>query len=421
VTHRLRFFQRHHLNTLIYLGVSVIGKAASLLLIPLYTSRLSRSDYGDYGLCQTLFWIVPTVLTLSLSAALGRFFFDDVDPVQRAHKVGGIASVIVALAVGGGLVGELFVDIVRPHAGALGPAHLRMVVWICALTAVNEIPAVYLRMSERAFAYALFNLSSFAITLGTTAYLMISRNLGLLGLLGGMATAQIVTGLFSFGFVRSLRPQPTRSLIRQALHYSVPFIPHVVGTSLMVGVDRWALDLFHLHDDLGLYTLAMQLTVPISLAVNAWNEASSPRFLAVWRDGGYPAARRALPRITAGFILCGVGALLFILFALPLLRFFVADRFRAAFVLVPWIGLSLVVGALFSAFINVLFLRKNTRLIPILTLSSVVVNVLLNLLFVPRLGVWGAVLATGLAFAFRSALMLRFALRELRRDEPAAA
>ncbi|MCU1276875.1 MAG: hypothetical protein JWM53_421, partial [bacterium] len=142
---------------------------------------------------------------------------------------------------------------------------------------------------------------------------------------------------------------------------------------------------------------------------------------AVWRDGGYPAARRALPRITAGFIACGLGALIFILCALPLLRYIVADRFRGAFVLVPWIGLSLVVGALFSAFINVLFLRKNTKLIPILTIASVVVNVLLNLLFVPRLGVWGAVLATGLAFAFRSALMLRFALIELRRDEPTAA
>ncbi|MCU1278787.1 MAG: hypothetical protein JWM53_2333, partial [bacterium] len=279
----MRFFQRHHLNTLIYLGVSVIGKGASLLLIPLYTSRLTRSDYGDYGLCQTLFWIVPTVLTLSLSAALGRFFFDDVDPERRARKVGGIAAVIVALAVGGGLVGELLVDVVRPHAGALGPGHLRMVVWICALTAVNEIPAVYLRMSERALAFAVFNLTVFGVTFGTTAYLMLGRNLGLLGLLGGMATAQVVAGLFTIFFVLSLRPQPTRTLIREALHYSVPFIPHVVGTSLMVGVDRWALDLFHLHDDLGLYTLAMQLTVPISLAVSAWNEASSPRFLAVWR------------------------------------------------------------------------------------------------------------------------------------------
>ena len=197
----MRFLQRHHLNTLIYLGVSVIGKGASLLLIPLYTSRLSRSDYGDYGLCQTLFWIVPTVLTLSLTAAVGRFFFDDVDPDRRASKVGGIASVVVALAFGGGLVGELFVDMVHPHVGALGPAHLRMVVWICALTAVNEIPAVYLRMAERALAYAVFNLSMFGVTLGATAYLMMNRNLGLRGLLGGMAAAHIAAGLFTLFFV----------------------------------------------------------------------------------------------------------------------------------------------------------------------------------------------------------------------------
>jgi O-antigen/teichoic acid export membrane protein len=216
-----------------------------------------------------------------------------------------------------------------------------------------------------------------------------------------------------------LRPQPSRALTREALHYSVPFIPHMIGNSLMVGVDRWALDFYHLRDDLGLYTLATQLTVPIPLATNAWNEASSPRFLAAWRDGGYPAARRSLPRIAAGFIACGGGALLLILGALPLLHYFVSDRFRPAFALVPWIGLSLIVGALFSAFINVLSLRKNTRLIPVLTMISVAVNLALNMLLVPRFGVWGAILATGLAFAFRSGVMLRFALVELERGAAA--
>jgi O-antigen/teichoic acid export membrane protein len=418
----LGLLRPHHRNTLIYLGVSVLSRGASILLIPLYTSRLTPAEYGDYGLCQTLFWLAPPIVTLSLINAVGRFFFDDVDPAARARKIGRIATSMIALSLAAGLVGELIVELFRPNVGALTPTHLRLVVLICVMMPLTEIPAIYFRMSERAFAYAAYNLGLFAITATTTAYLMLAHDLGLTGLLGGSAAAQVAGGLFACGFVWSLGGRwPPRTLFVEAVKYSVPFIPHMIGNSLMVGVDRWALEYFGLRSGLGLYTLATQLTMPIQLATAAWNEASSPRFLATWRDGGYPAARRALPRIVAGFVATGGGALIAILAALPLLRYFVGERFQGAFHLVPWIGLSLVVGTLFSAFINVLFLRKNTRIIPVLTLTSVAVNVALNFVLVPRYGVYGTILATGLAFTFRSGLMLRFALRELERSDAGTA
>ena len=56
----LRQLEVNHRYT--YAGVSI-------LLIPIYTSRLSRVEYGDYGLCQTLYWIVPSLMSLGLSAA----------------------------------------------------------------------------------------------------------------------------------------------------------------------------------------------------------------------------------------------------------------------------------------------------------------------------------------------------------------
>jgi len=189
----------------------------------------------------------------------------------------------------------------------------------------------------------------------------------------------------------------------------------MIGNALMSGVDRWALELNGVHDGLGLFTLASQLTVPVQLATTAWNEASSPRFLAAWRDGGDPAARRALPRVVLGFAIAGFGALVALLLAIPLISLLVGKRFQAALPLVPWIGISLAMGAFFSAFINVLFLRKTTRIIPVLTIACVLANVALNSVLVPRWGVHGAILATGLAYTFRSGLMFIFAMRSLYR------
>lgn len=413
--------KRHHWNTFVYLSVSVLSKGLSVLLIPLYTTRLSPAEYGTYGFCQTFFWIAPPLISMALASALARFFFDDRDRHVRDRTVGVIAITMIALCLASGIVAETAIDLFPGlHLGTLSRTQLRIVVWICALTPITEIPMTYYRANESSVRFAAYSLSISIIAAGATLYFMLARNLGLNGLLGGLVVGQIAGSLFAVVFVmNTLSPAFDGKLIRQALSYSIPFIPHMVGNSLLVGVDRWALEHYKLQDGLGLYTLATQLTLPITLAASAWNEASSPRFLAAWRDGGDAAARSALRGVVIGFTITGFGTLALLCAGLPVIRFFVGARFQAAFPLVPWIGLTLVIGTYFSAFVNVLMLRKTTRLVPVLTFSAVAVNILLNIVLVSRFAVVGAIIATGVAYAVRSGILLIFALRALHRP-PAA-
>jgi O-antigen/teichoic acid export membrane protein len=389
-------------------------------LIPLYTSRLTPAEYGSYGLALTLYSFAPPFVSLALGTAIARFYFDYHDVRERNRAMGALGIAIIMLAAAFAILSELALDLSHiDHFANFSRPQLRLILWSCACIPVAEVPSLLFRAGERAGAYAAINLGSVAVTASTTAYLMLARDAGLTGMLTGMFAGQFVVAIYGILFITvGLRPRWSRGLLRSAIVYSVPFIPHLIGNALMVGADRWALEWFGFQDGLGLYTLATQLTSPISMATQAWNEATSPRFLAAWREGGDQAARATLPKITAGFVVCGGGVLLAIVIGLPIARYFIGARFQAAFPLVPWVGLSLVVGSLFSAFINVLFLRKTTRIIPVLTFASVIVNAALNLVLVPRLGVPGAILATGIAYTFRSGIMLSFALRALR---PAAA
>jgi O-antigen/teichoic acid export membrane protein len=418
----MRPIRRHHANTVIYLAVSVASKGVSVLLIPTYTSHLSRADYAAYGLAQTIVWIAPALMSLALSNALSRFYFDHTDAEPRDRVMGSIAVAIIASALGTALLAQAIVQILpKSPVSVLSKPQLTCVLWTCAAAPVAEISMSYFRVSERAGRFAAVNLGGFALTVATTLYMMVLRNRGLDGLLYGMLAGQLGPAAFSIYFTwRALRPKLDWSLFVEAARYSIPFIPHMVGNALMIGVDRWALEYYAMRDDLGLYTLATQLSMPVMLATSAWNEASSPRFIAAWRDGGEPAARKALPRVIFGFLLSGFVALVAILVAMPILRRFVGARFQGAFPLVPWVGLSWIIGTLFSAFVNVLTLRKTSRIIPVLTFASVVVNVLLNFALVPRWGVYGAILATGLAFAFRNLILFRFSMRALAIPTPPA-
>ncbi len=408
--------ERHHVNTVIYLASSLLSKAASIFLIPLYTSRLTPSEYAAYGLCQTLYWIVPPLVTGSLHAALGRFYFDEQDPDRRDGKVGFLAYAIGAAAVASGLVYELVALFSPPiEIAGLDQTTLHVVAWTCVALPIAEIATSYFRSAEMAGRYAAASLSVFAVTVGSIAYLMLVRSMGLRGLLVGMLLGQTTGALFSLGFlVFKIRPRRSPGLLSSALRYSLPLIPHLIGTSLMSGADRWMLEYYGLRHELGLYTLAVQLTVPVSLVVSAWHEASSPRLLAAYRDRGVDGLTAFLPRIAAGFAILGAGSLVLIVAATPLLRLLVGARFEPGLPLIPWVGLGLVVGFLQLPFLNVLYVQKRTRLIPALTLSAVAVNVVLNSVLIPSFGVYGAILATGLAFAFRSILMFEIARRAIR-------
>jgi O-antigen/teichoic acid export membrane protein len=410
------FTRKPFINTAIYFAVSVLSRAASLLLIPLYTARLTPSEYGSYGLALSILAIAPSLITLAGTSAIARFFFDSKDPKTRDSTVGALTAAVITLSLGGATIAAL-----ASHAlgwqgwGGLTRHHFDILFAIGASQSIAEVPAIYYRALEDAWSYAAFAITTFATTASTTLYTMVKLGLGLegmlIGLLAGQALGALITG---YMLLTRLRPTFEPGLLRRAFGYSLPLVPHTIGNALMIGVDRWALESFGFRHELGLYTLATQLTSAVPIATNAWNEASSPNFLAAWRDRGVAGARIAFRRIVAGFVVTGGGTLLLTICAFPLLGFFVGDRFHPAFTLVPAIGLSLVIGGLFSAFINVLFYRKQTSLIPLLTLTSVVVNAALNFVFVPRWHVWGAIIATGLALAFRSAVMMLFALRGLR-------
>src|SRR5262249_44016629 len=128
------------------------------------------------------------------------------------------------------------------------------------------------------------------------------------------------------------------------------------------------------------------------------------------------AARRALWRVVAGFAILGALALVGVMCLLPILKYIVGKNFQPAFGVGPFVGVNLLAGMFFSAFVKVLFVSKRTRLIPVLTSICALTAIALNATLVPRFGLYGALASTGLAFGLRSALMARFALKALKND-----
>jgi len=158
----------------------------------------------------------------------------------------------------------------------------------------------------------------------------------------------------------------------------------------------------------GLYAIANKLASMVYVAM-------SPVWAAWWpialEMAGRPEAPRQFARIfeyflAAGFMLAlGVG-----LFAPEILQVFARDVYvPAAPYALALLAYNGPIGFAF-AFLQVgLISRKRTGLTSLAFLVSAATNIILNLILLPRFGVWGAVGATLAAGVVQTVLLFRFA------------
>lgn len=392
----------------IYLLATVLSRAASILLIPLYTRSLSLSDYGDYALAQTLVNLGAAPISLGMSAAVIRFYFEKGDVAVSRARAGSAARWLVLLVIG--LVAAIALGIVatRPadSHGLYGRWELLCMTWSAGGYAIGWIPGLYFRNAQRPVLAACFQLGEFFVTLAAGLLMVLVLGRGLRGAIEATALAASVLAAASIVYILTSMKGPldTRTL-REALRFSLPFVPHTAGNQIQLVSDRWTLKLTGYGEALGGYSIASQLTTPISMIISSWNDAASPMIGEAYRQDGMQGIASRYGRFQRSFPLVALAAGIAVCVALPILSQLVAPAFRGALWIVPFFCASFVVESLYYPNSVVLFYANRTDLIPKVTLTAGILNVILAIVLVTLIGVPGALASRMLSMGFRSGAM----------------
>jgi O-antigen/teichoic acid export membrane protein len=160
--------------------------------------------------------------------------------------------------------------------------------------------------------------------------------------------------------------------------------------------DRWILGHYRSLAEVGLYSLAYNLSMILNMFVSSINTAWGPVYydLAATEEG-----RSKLPRLTtvfaASITMVAMGYLLFSREALLVLA---TARYHAAAPLVPIIVAGYFAFAMYVVLSTAIFYHRKTKYIPLISAGAAVVNISLNLLLVPRYGMWAAAWMTLVAY-----------------------
>ena len=391
----------------VYLVASVVGRIGSIVLIPLYTRRLSSTDYGTYGLALTLLSLLPLCLSCGLTAGLTKEFYDAPNPEAARARVGSIAKgMLLVSSILATLLAAVIILFLPDGIGALSKRQLLLVDAAAVGTCASFVPDSFLRAAQRPRPVVALQLGMFAVSTGLGIFLVAGLDRGVDGAIEAASGTAVLSGVIGVLFtVFYLGGEDVLKTTRRVLGFSIAFVPHFIASWAQDVGDRWLLSTYGGGRALGPYYLAGQMLSPVPMVVASWNSSENPRVGEVYRAGGLRPVLADVKRQYRSYGLAALVPALGIVVASPLVAPFIGAELRSALTLLPFLALAYVIDALYYPGANTIFYTGRSRAIPITTALSAGTGLLVAYFMLRAYGLAGLVAARVVTSTLRATLI----------------
>jgi O-antigen/teichoic acid export membrane protein len=404
-----------HLKTLvrrsaIYGSADVFGTVVNFLLLPTLTRHLTSSDYGTLGILL-LFGVTTKILSrMGLDSGFFRIYYEQkTDPARRtfATSITVTAGIIaVTLFTASALFAEPISHLL------LGSNQGKLVVLVATDTLLASfafIPMSLFQIEGRAGYFT--GATVFRNTLNLALkVLLVVQGWGVEGVLWSDVISSAL-------FVLALAPTLWRNLglgysgqmLREALAFGLPKVPHGLAYQALNLADRKILDHFTTRAEVGLYHVAYMFGTGVKFFLSAFALAWVPFVYSLLER---PDAPHTLARIATYVAACftAIGLVIAVL-AREILALMTAPAYHAAWPVIPVIVLAFLLQGLYTLTGIGIGISKKAIYYPVLTFAAAFVNISLNFLLIPRFGKMGAAWATVGGYAVMAGLGYYFANR----------
>lgn len=398
------------------------SKGIAFLLVPLYTSNLTPSDYGILSICLAILSVLTPALSLALGGAITRFYVEFEDPKEAKKFVGSIFLSILGiglmLTLALNVLGYYFADTLFKSV-PFDP-YLKITIWASYLGIIVVIPGALLRIQENAVSYGVLTYGNNVLKIAFSVYFVAYMNMGVSGALQGIFWANLLFSLVGFLIMRKhMSWSISLDWLRRALRFSLPLIPHMLFHWILNLSDRLVLDHFVSPHEVGVYSLGYQVSLIVSVVITALNTAWAPYLV---NRHKMDDAKTLFAQLSTYFIfISSYVALVVILFGKYIVTLIAPPSYYEAINVIIPVTIGYLFLGMYYVAINHLFIANMTGRIALLSAIAALVNILLNLAFIPSYGMMAAAWSTTISYfvlflgVFSTSTKLKLAKYEYRR------
>ncbi len=403
----------------VYAAASLLGRAATFILLPVYTRFMPPADYGILGLVTVASEIVGVAMEMGLGTSMFRVYFDYTDEREQA---GVVTTAIFSLAAMSALVtlplwlaaeplGRLLLGV--PGSGDL----LLLGMGGLVLNSLFTLGLHYFRMCQRSATFLVASTGRSLGFLAVNALLVAGFGMGVRGaLLGTLLVNAFAAACVLVPIVVRLGPRFGRAKLRAMLGFGLPMLPGSLADFAMNFADRYLIVTFASLSAAGVYFLGFRLG-------NLLYATLIVPFVQIWGVRRLEAYGAGTPdpeasRLFTYFFLLTVSVALGLALVAPELIAVISSRdYQGAATIIPLVALNQVILSLLLITQLGIYYRKVSRHLTTVSVAALAVHVPVNALLIYAFGIVGAA-AAGVVTATVKVALTTYLTRRLGGPRP---
>jgi O-antigen/teichoic acid export membrane protein len=391
---------KEHLKlSLVYSGVAAVPPVLQVLIQPVIegNERLNAMDFSQIGIAEMVTSLAFTITLFSMGNAISRFLYDVEDNRESYNSM--VSSVFNSILLRGlilltvafflqSYIGNIFSQEGLRNFGSFGFAAI--------ITGINRsiitTAAALYRNEKRVRAFIIVNIANAIVR---TAFQLIGLFYFEMSFIGYVYGSAIGSSFVSAGVIlvtyRRSGIRYNRGILSEMNRFAWPLVQYGVLAWGLNFADKYFMERF--PSDLGIYFTAVNFALGMQIIIQGLQAATQPEIFRYMKEGTlkHEEEIRSLSNM-----LMAQSQLIIAMAILPVmvyLTLFYETDVRLASSFIVLIFIRYLPRTQYVIFSFVLYYEKKTKFFLYLNIVSLLVNILLNLILIPRFLIYGAVIS----------------------------
>ena len=380
-----------------YTLLNMINSGIPIALLPVLTTYLTASDFGLLTNFNAIFFFIVPFMGLSINASVSRQYYKK-EVVFNQYNGNALLIVILNFVIISSIVFILLEEI-----GTLTSLPVNIILSVSFYSFIHilfELLLTIWRLENKALKFGIFRISRSAFEIGLSLLFIIHYDQDWYGRILGIYISSVIGFIFLiFYFIKNniVSFSFNKNYISHFLKYSSPLIIHSVCGIIMIYSDKLIISNMIGISENGVYSVAFQIGMVISLFQNSFNLAWVP-WLYERLSGKKTLNKLQLVKITYVYFALMIILAILLYLVTPMLFYFIGSEFKGGEVYVAWIGFGFAFNGMCKMMINYLYYIEKTRIIMFITLTVAALNICLTIVFIKLFGTLGAAISNTISF-----------------------
>ena len=380
-------------NTIIISIGKFSTKLVTFLLLPLYTSILSTSEYGQFDLLNTISIFLIPIITLQMDEAMFRFLIDAKDDSDKRK----VFSKTVIFAILSMLLWSIIIFIV---GSLLNYQYTLWLIFYCASSVLYTLASAFSRGEGKFKLYSFLAFCSSILNICLNILFIAILRLGLIGLFLAYIISSIVVGLYGLYRLKAYKyitfKYKYKGTTREMIKYALPLVPNSVSWALISLSNRLIITSQLGISSNGIYSVSNKFPTIINTCYGffntSWRESASRAVNSEDRNAFYRSVYLNLKRFLLGVSIMMIAVM-------PLIfNLLVNKNYNESYTYIPFMIISIYFTNMSSFCSGIFAAYKDTKILAPTTIIATTISITFNILFINKIGLFAPVFGTLIAY-----------------------